>query len=148
MLPEIMGKWYTSKPVSDTENIMHTPTSSMTQNGDQEVEEEDYTKLWCYCNEPSFQDMVCCENDKCTIKWFHFDCLRIRCLQRASGAILLVENFQSSAKENQVNKSLFSHHQQQMEKDLQVHNTPLLSIVLLVSFLLSDIKEIGIQGPR
>ena len=35
-----------------------------------------------------------------------------------------------------------------MEKDLQVHNTPLLSIVLLVSFLLSDIKEIGIQGPR
>ncbi len=23
--------------------------------------------------------MVQCDNDKCTIQWFHFDCLRIRC---------------------------------------------------------------------
>jgi len=48
----------------------------MTQNANEE-EEEDYTKLWCYCNEPSFGEMVCCEN-KCIVKWFHFDCLKIR----------------------------------------------------------------------
>jgi len=67
MLPEIVGKWYTRKPVSDLDNIVHVPTTSMTESGNQE-EEEDYTKLWCYCNEPSFGEMVCCENDKCTIK--------------------------------------------------------------------------------
>ena len=25
-------------------------------------------------NEPSFGDMVMCDHDKCTIKWFRFDC--------------------------------------------------------------------------
>ena len=25
-------------------------------------------------NELSFGDMVMCDHDKCTIKWFHFDC--------------------------------------------------------------------------
>ena len=25
-------------------------------------------------NEPSFGDMVMCDHDKCTIKWFHFEC--------------------------------------------------------------------------
>jgi len=79
MLPEIIGKWYTRKSVSDLDNIVHIPTSSTTTQNGNEEEEEDYTKLWCYCNEPSFGEMVCCENDKCTIKWFHFDCLRIRC---------------------------------------------------------------------
>ena len=42
MLPEIIGKWYTRKPVSNLENIVHIPTSSMTQNGS----EEDYTQSY------------------------------------------------------------------------------------------------------
>jgi len=75
MLPEIIGKWYTRKPVSDLDNIVHIPTTSLIESGNQE---EDYTKLCCYCNEPSFGEMVCCENDKCTITWIHFDCLRMR----------------------------------------------------------------------
>lgn len=32
--------------------------------------------------DPSFGDMIMCDNDKCTIKWFHFECLRIRCIPK------------------------------------------------------------------
>lgn len=79
ILPEIVGKFYTRKPVTNEEGIVgvnelpDAPSTSVMET------EEDYTKLWCYCNQPSFGDMVECDNDKCTIQWFHFACLRIRC---------------------------------------------------------------------
>ena len=46
-------------------------------------ESEDMSKLWWYCNEPSFGEMILCDNEKCTIKWNHFDYLRIRCPSKA-----------------------------------------------------------------
>ena len=53
-------------------------------------ESEDMSKLWCYCNEPSFGEMIQCDNEKYTIKWFHFDCLRIRCPMKGNGIAILV----------------------------------------------------------
>ena len=35
-MPEIVGKWYTRKPISAMENIIHTPSSPTAQNVDQE----------------------------------------------------------------------------------------------------------------
>jgi len=75
MLPEIVGKWYTRRPVADATNIV----SRMASSDHEDYEDEDITKLWCYCQEPVFGDMVLCDNEECPIKWFHFDCLRIRC---------------------------------------------------------------------
>jgi len=77
MLPEIIGKWYTRRPVADTANVVPRPVP--TEAHDLNDEDEDITKLWCYCQEPSFGDMILCDNEECPIKWFHFDCLRIRC---------------------------------------------------------------------
>ena len=80
VLPEVIGKFYTRKPVANCEGIVPVPISSNTPGkGDEEKDDTDLSRLWCYCNEPSFGDMVKCDNDKCTIEWFHFDCLRIRC---------------------------------------------------------------------
>ena len=36
-------------------------------------------KVWCYCGQPSYGNMITCEHNECNITWFHFDCLRIRC---------------------------------------------------------------------
>lgn len=60
--------------------VVPIPTSTDLTDEQQDSDEtEDMSKLWCYCNEPSFGEMMLCDNEKCTIKWYHFDCLRIRC---------------------------------------------------------------------
>jgi hypothetical protein len=80
MMPEIVGKWYTRKPIADLEGVVSQPLEAASEaDASSPDEEEDYTKLWCYCNQPSFGNMVKCDNDKCTIEWFHFDCLCMRC---------------------------------------------------------------------
>ena len=76
MLPEIIRKWYTRRPVADTTNVVPRTVSTEYH---LDCEDEDITRLWCYCQEPSFGGMVLCDNEECPIKWFHFDCLRIRC---------------------------------------------------------------------
>ena len=57
VLREIVGKWFTRKPVADGFGVVQLPaveTSSL-ETGD---EREDHTKLWCYCGQPSFGNMV------------------------------------------------------------------------------------------
>ena len=84
VLPEIIGKYYTRKPVADSSGIVPvtTPSTEPSTNHstlEDDRESDDVSTLWCYCSQPSFGDMIMCDNDKCTIKWFHFECLRIRC---------------------------------------------------------------------
>ena len=80
VLPEIIGKWYTRKTVEDSSGVVPLPdanthgTASTTSTDDQ----EDYETAWCYCSQPSFGTMIKCDNAKCTIQWFHCECLRIR----------------------------------------------------------------------
>ena len=80
ILPESVGKWYTRKPIANSEGVVPTATSKMLIGKEKETDEsEDMSRLCCYCNEPSFGEMIHCDNEKSTIKWFHLDCLRIRC---------------------------------------------------------------------
>lgn len=30
---------------------------------------------YCLCEQVSYGEMICCDNDKCTIEWFHFSCV-------------------------------------------------------------------------
>ena len=76
VLPEIVGKWYTRIPVANSDGIIPIVTDSDKEPMDQDG--EDYTKLWCYCSQPSHGLMIQCDNSECTIQWFHCDCLRIR----------------------------------------------------------------------
>ena len=80
ILPEIIGKWYSKKPITDLKGIVSEPCSnnSISTSATLDEESEDYTRSWCYCNKPSYGDMILCDNKSCTIQWFHFDCLSIR----------------------------------------------------------------------
>lgn len=71
LLPEIVGKWYSRKPVANSRGILQVDPSLL-------QDTEDYTKLWCYCKEPSYGDMIKCDDTDCCIQWYHFDCLRIQ----------------------------------------------------------------------
>ena len=77
VLPEIFVKWYTRKHVADKDGIVQPP--SKIEPSQEEEYEEDPMKSWCYCGEPCYGQMIMCEHKDCSIQWFHFDCLRIRC---------------------------------------------------------------------
>ena len=75
ILPDIVGKWYSRKPVANTDGIVSLPETVEATMPD---EAEDFEKLWFFCREPSQGNMILCDNPRCTLKWFHFDCLRRR----------------------------------------------------------------------
>ena len=77
-LPEIVGKWCSRGPVSDSTGAVPLPSAAVaTQSTAEDSDDDDDAKrLWCYCSKPSFGDMMC-DNKQCTIVWFHFNCLQI-----------------------------------------------------------------------
>lgn len=78
VLPEIVGKWYTRGPVADPSGVVSLPTTSASTAVESEEDENENGRLWYYCNQPSWGEMIMCDHKNCTIQWFHFDCLRIR----------------------------------------------------------------------
>ena len=76
ILPEIVSIWYTRQPVSNKEN---SAKSTLTDKNDMDYDDnEDYKKTWCYCGQPSYEQMIHCDHKSCSIEWFHCDCLRIK----------------------------------------------------------------------
>ncbi len=67
---------YTTQ-VTDASGVI--PEVSAIEQRIHDTDNEDYEQSWCYCNQPSYGTMIGCDNDACTIEWFHMDCLRIRC---------------------------------------------------------------------
>lgn len=45
---------------------------------EEEGEDETDDKLYCYCNQRSFGEMVGCENPNCKREWFHISCLNLK----------------------------------------------------------------------
>jgi len=39
---------------------------------------DDGCKKWCYCQSEEHGTMIGCDNEKCSIGWFHIDCLKIQ----------------------------------------------------------------------
>ena len=80
VLPEIVGKWYTRKPIADSSGIVPDASSitEATLMSSSTSSTEDTEEVWCYCRQPNYGSMIGCSNDDCTIQWFHFECMRIR----------------------------------------------------------------------
>ena len=78
ILPEIVGKWYSRRPLADTDGIVDISDPQQSTTADDEEQEDDPDKPWCYCGQPSYGEMILCDNKACTIHWFHFDCLHPR----------------------------------------------------------------------
>jgi hypothetical protein len=67
VLPELLGKWYSREPMSSATDV---------ENADPEVDSQQQN-VWCYCRKEESGEMICCEDSRCTIVWFHTDCLHI-----------------------------------------------------------------------
>lgn len=77
VLPEIVGKWLTRKPIADQDGIVKIHSPKLAAARGSTVTEEDPEALWCYCRGPSHGNMIQCDHKTCKIKWFHFNCLRM-----------------------------------------------------------------------
>ena len=84
LLPELLGNWYTRPNVTHTE--LDSSSNSETEQGhlDQSPstsssssQSNETSKVYCYCNGPEVGDMIGCDNENCTIEWFHCKCLKI-----------------------------------------------------------------------
>jgi len=57
---------------SDSTSKETTKNTSSTKDKKQSPE-----PTYCICNQVSFGDMICCDNDACEIEWFHFQCVSL-----------------------------------------------------------------------
>ena len=76
VLPELVGKWLSRKPVESSRGSVLVP-EAVDDERDEEDDDDEH-KLWCYCEKPSFGQMISCDGKTCPIQWFHMDCLLIR----------------------------------------------------------------------
>ncbi|KAF7367255.1 Chromatin modification-related protein [Mycena sanguinolenta] len=44
--------------------------------GEEEAEGED-ENLYCFCQKPSYGEMIACDNDDCPYEWFHLSCVQL-----------------------------------------------------------------------
>ena len=97
---------------TNSEGVVPIPAPTDLTDEQQDTDEsEDMSKVWCCCNEPSFGKMILCDNEKCTIKWYHFDCLRNRCPPKGKICIaLLVINCLSFVKRRNHNHHCYVCH--------------------------------------
>ena len=70
-----MGKWYSRKPVAEDDGTVLLPIPTKEKESEAKRDKVDeISSLWCYCNQPSYGNMIICDNNTCIIQWFHFDC--------------------------------------------------------------------------
>ena len=79
LLPELIGRWFT-KQQSASESVppvtQTIPDHGSTPTIADASSTTDDTILWCYCQkDDSADDMICCDNDNCLLKWYHYSCV-------------------------------------------------------------------------
>ena len=73
ILPELLGKWY-SKPPS----LISNACSSSAPPCDMSCSKSPENEKWCYCGGEEHGQMIACDNETCSIGWFHTDCLNLK----------------------------------------------------------------------
>ena len=71
LLPELIGRWFTKQPIVPVDQAVpdHGSISGNPSTNDDTI-------LCCYCQrDDSADDMICCDNDNCLIKWYHYSCI-------------------------------------------------------------------------
>ena len=89
VLPELIGRWFSRPTESKSlslacESSPSACTSGSAQTPDADNPELEKTKLYCYCKQGEYGEMVGCDNTSCKYQWFHLDCLKLKSLPKSS----------------------------------------------------------------
>ncbi|WAR31610.1 ING4-like protein [Mya arenaria] len=89
VLPELVGKVFTSLPVPAKQPVLNTidnvkqPVLKAIENvqcSDTQMKPvllSDSEERYCYCDQVESGKMIACDNNDCSIVWFHFTCLKL-----------------------------------------------------------------------
>ena len=72
ILPELVGKFY-SRPSKVLQSTSLNTTVNNNDNSKNVAEDESF----CYCEQGEFGTMICCDNNACSIGWFHYPCVNV-----------------------------------------------------------------------
>ena len=63
-----------------TEEIIDLNEESLDSDAesDTDLKERSKASKFCYCKRGDFGQMICCDNLKCKIEWFHFECVKLK----------------------------------------------------------------------
>ena len=75
ILPEILGKFYTRRPVLN--NIGNQ--ANYVQQNEPVIKDQGHKAKTCYCKKENVTTtMIACDNVECQIEWFHVNCLQLK----------------------------------------------------------------------
>ena len=77
LLPELIGKFYSRPPGSGFPTRMLEERKPAEQSANEENMEDGKEKTWCYCDQVESGQMIACDNENCSLGWFHFTCLKL-----------------------------------------------------------------------
>lgn len=72
----------TETTTSNTKNAKNNSTGNKNQSSSsssqpKSSQRESPEPTYCICDQVSYGDMICCDNDACDIEWFHFQCVSL-----------------------------------------------------------------------
>lgn len=63
---------------AEDEEREEVPVQHVDEDDEEEEEEDPNEPRYCYCGQGSFGEMIACDNDNCTMEWFHLQCTGLR----------------------------------------------------------------------
>ena len=89
VLPELIGKWYSrpqkvcvdsatsvTAPTCNNSNASSSVTALATSNTTED--KTDGNEKWCFCQMEERGTMIGCDNESCSISWYHIDSLNLQ----------------------------------------------------------------------
>ena len=74
LLPELIGRWFTKQPAAPAPHVDQTVLDHGSTCDNSNINDD--IVLWCYCQrDDSADDMICCDNENCITKWYHYSCV-------------------------------------------------------------------------
>jgi len=60
-----------------TKRTLAQKSKTKIKKGNKDIAVDPDEQTYCLCVQISYGEMICCDNDKCPIEWFHFSCVSL-----------------------------------------------------------------------
>lgn len=76
--PELMAKWYSKVHMPSLQSTPVASSPMLTEATPPKESVEKKQKLYCICRQEEYGHMIACDNEACSVTWFHVTCLHMK----------------------------------------------------------------------
>ena len=73
ILPELVSKFYSRKPLQTLTDVRQSNTCT-----DVNITNNNEFEAWCYCRKSFDSELIGCDNENCSVQWYHFECVGVK----------------------------------------------------------------------